>query len=104
MADASRDKLRIRLTLYDKEFSVFTPPEDEELYRKSAKLITGLVNKYTDQFKGIKSESEILYMVLLEIAFRYESEARKNDVEPYRDLLSTLTEEIENTLKTETTI
>ncbi|MDY3852212.1 MAG: cell division protein ZapA [Prevotella sp.] len=98
MEDSSREKLRITLKLYDREFNVYTYPEDEELYRKAAKLITGLVNGYTDNFRGLKSESDILYMVMLELAFRYESEAHRNDVEPYRTLLSKLTQEIEGEL------
>lgn len=102
MEDSGREKLRILLTLYDREFAVYTYPEDEELYRRSAKLITGLVNNYADKLKGRKSESDILYMVLLELAFRYERESKKNDVVPYQELISKLTKEVEDVMEIHT--
>ena len=39
MVDQTQDKLQIRLHVYDTDLSVRIPREDEEYYRKSAKLI-----------------------------------------------------------------
>ena len=61
---AEQDKLLIRLHVYDTDLSVRIPREDEEYYRKSAKLIDDIVNSYTKIFKGRKSDKEILYMAL----------------------------------------
>lgn len=99
MADLTAEKLLIRLHVYDTELSVRVPREDEEYYRKSAKLIDEIVNSYNKIFKGRKSDREILYMSLLDIALRYEKELGRNDTEPYDKTLSKLTAEIEEALK-----
>ena len=99
MAEQTEEKLLIRLHVYDTDLSVRIPREDEEYYRKSGKLIDEIVNSYAKIFKGRKSDKEILYMALLDVALRYEKESGRNDTEPYNDILSKLTAEIEEVLK-----
>ena len=99
MVDQTLDKLQIRLHVYDTDLSVRIPREDEEYYRKSAKLIDDIVNSYTKIYKGRKSDKEILYMALLDVALRYEKEEGKNDTQPYNEILEKLTAEIEDALK-----
>ena len=99
MADQTEEKLLIRLHVYDTELSVRILREDEEYYRKSAKLIDEIVNSYAKIFKGRKSDKEILFMALLDVALRYEKESGRNDTEPYNDILAKLTAEIEEALK-----
>ena len=99
MVDQTQDKLQIRLHVYDTDLSVRIPREDEEYYRKSAKLIDDIVNSYTKIYKGRKSDKEILYMALLDVALRYEKEEGKNDTQPYNEILEKLTAEIEDSLK-----
>lgn len=99
MVDQTQDKLQIRLHVYDTDLSVRIPKEDEEYYRKSAKLIDDIVNSYTKIYKGRKSDKEILYMALLDVALRYEKEEGKNDTQPYNEILEKLTAEIEDALK-----
>ncbi|MFW5502449.1 MAG: cell division protein ZapA [Segatella copri] len=99
MVDQTQDKLQIRLHVYDTDLSVRIPREDEEYYRKSAKLIDDIVNSYTKIYKGRKSDKEILYMSLLDVALRYEREEGKNDTQPYNEILEKLTAEIEDALK-----
>lgn len=96
---AEQDKLLIRLHVYDTDLSVRIPREDEEYYRKSAKLIDDIVNSYAKIFKGRKSDKEILYMALIDVALRYEKESDRNDTKPYDDILKKLTSEIEDALK-----
>ena len=52
MADQKEVKLQIRLHVYDTDLTVRIPREDEEYYRKSAKLIDEIVNSYSKIFKG----------------------------------------------------
>ena len=99
MVDQTQDKLQIRLHVYDTDLSVRIPREDEEYYRKSAKLIDDIVNSYTKIYKGRKSDKEILYMSLLDVALRYEKEEGKTDTQPYNEILEKLTAEIEDALK-----
>ena len=99
MVDQTQDKLQIRLHVYDTDLSVRIPRVDEEYYRKSAKLIDDIVNSYTKIYKGRKSDKEILYMALLDVALRYEKEEGKNDTQPYNEILEKLTAEIEDALK-----
>ena len=99
MADQAQEKLLIRLHVYDTDLTVNVPREDEEYYRKSATLINEVVNTYNKIFKGRKSDKEILYMSLIDIALRYEKESGRNDTKPYDDILTKLTAEIEDALK-----
>ena len=99
MAEDNKDKLHIRLHVYDTEMSVNIVREEEKMYRDAAKLITDTVNTYADVFKGRKSDKDLLYMALIDIALRYEKESTRNDTEPYSDILGKLTSEIEDALK-----
>ena len=69
MAEENKDKLHIRLHVYDTELPVNIVREDEKLYRDAAKLITTTVNNYAGVFKGRKSDKELLYMALIDIAY-----------------------------------
>lgn len=99
MVEDNKNKLHIRLHVYDTEMSVNVVREDEKMYRDAAKLITDTVNTYADVFKGRKSDKDLLYMALIDIALRYEKESTRNDTEPYSDILGKLTSEIEDALK-----
>lgn len=95
----AEEKLHIRLHVYDTEISVNVLREDEEYYRKAATLITDTVNTYASVFKGRKSDKDLLYMALIDIALRYEKEAKRNDTVPFTDILGKITVEIEDALK-----
>ncbi|WP_025066509.1 cell division protein ZapA [Hoylesella enoeca] len=99
MTEDNRDKLNIRLHIYDTDIPVTIAREDEEDYRNAAKLITDTINAYAAHFKGRRSDKELLYMALIEIALRFEQESRRNDTAPYSNILGKLTSEIEEALK-----
>mgnify|MGYP000499900525 FL=1 len=99
MVEDNKNKLHIRLHVYDTEMSVNVVRDEEKMYRDAAKLITDTVNTYADVFKGRKSDKDLLYMALIDIALRYEKESTRNDTEPYSDILGKLTSEIEDALK-----
>jgi len=99
MAEDNSNKLHIRLHVYDTEISVNVVREDEKFYRDAAKLITDTVNTYAQVFKGRKSDKELLYMALIDIALRYEKELKRNDTVPYSNILEQITSEIEEALK-----
>lgn len=71
---------------------------DEELYRKAATLITEAVGNYASVYKGLKSEKDILYMALVDVALRYEREALRNDTAPYSDTMRQLAGEIDTAM------
>ena len=98
MTGDNKERLSIRLHVYDTDMSVTIPRADEGCYRLGAKLIADVVNSYSSVYKGRKSEKEILYMALIDIALRYEKEAKRHDVVPVTDILTKLTVEIEEAL------
>lgn len=93
------NKLHIKLHVYDTDISVNVLRDDEVYYRRAAKLITDTVNTYAAVFKGRKTDKELLYMALIDIALRFEKESGRNDTAPYSDILGKLTSEIEEALK-----
>lgn len=100
MAEESNEKLNIRLHVYDEDImTVLHNREDEEYYRRAAKLVSERYGAYAQVYKGRKSDHTIALMTLIEIALRYERERGKNDTAPYDDILSKLTSEIEEALK-----
>ena len=77
------------------------PRQDEEYYRKAAKLITDRYNAYAQDYKGKKGEHTIALMTLIDISLLFERESAKNDTAPYDDILAKLTSEIEEALNSE---
>ena len=98
MPEENKDKLHIRLRVCDTEIPIRVYREEEEVYRRAAALVTSIVNLYTSRAQGKKGTIEILYMALIDIALKYEKEAERNDTKPFRDILTTLTKEIEDAL------
>ena len=98
MADAKNDKLLIRLHVYDTEMSVNVPRADEALYRNAAILITDTINSYAAYYKGKKTDKDLMYMAMIDIALRHERELRRNDTAPYDKVMADLTREIEDAL------
>ena len=100
MAEESKEKLNIRLHVYDEDIvMVLHNLEDEVYYRAAAKLITERYGAYAQVYKGRKSDHTIGLMTLIEIALRYEKELGKNDTAPYDNIHRQLTSEIEDALK-----
>lgn len=96
--DSERSKIHIRLHVYDMDIPVTVSPEDEPFCRNAAKLITEKVNAFSEKFRTSRSEKEILYMAMLEIAIAHELEKTHNDTEPYDNILTKITAEIEDAL------
>lgn len=93
-----KDKLHIRLHVYDMDIPVNVLLEEEPFYRNAAKLITDTVNVYSSRYKHMKSEKEILYMAMIDIALSLQMEKTHNDTEPYNDILTKITDEVERVL------
>ena len=98
MSELKKEKLHIRLHVYDEEIAVTINREDEEFYRAAAKLITDRYNAYSQTYRGRKSEHTIALMTLVDVALLYQKERAHNDTSPYDDILKRLTAEIEGAL------
>lgn len=98
MAEESKEKLNIRLHVYDEDINATIQRADEQYYRAAAKLISERYGAYAEVFNGRKSDHTIALMTLIEIALRYEKELDRNDTTPYDSILSQLTAEIEDVL------
>ncbi len=99
MAEQDKDRLHIRLHVYDDDIEVKVNRDEEEYYRKAAKLITERYNAYAQAYKGRKSEHTVALMTLIDIALMYQKERSHNDTSPYDNVLAKLTAEIEEGLK-----
>ena len=99
MPEQTKEKLNIRLHVYDEDIHATIDREDEVYYRAAAKLISERYGAYAQVFKGRKSDHTIALMTLIEIALRYEKEMDRNDTSPYDNILSQLTAEMEEAMK-----
>ena len=94
-----KEKLHIRLHVYDEEVEVTIDRNEEVYYRAAAKLITDRYNRYAQVFKGKKGDHTISLMTLVDIALMYERVKGSNDTAPYDAILNKLTSEIEEALE-----
>ena len=99
MPDQKKDRLRIRLHVYDEEIEVLVNRDDEEYYRSAAKYITERYNAYAQAYKGRKSDHTIALMTLVDVGLAYQKEHSPNDTLPYDNVLARLTAEIEEALR-----
>lgn len=99
MAEVNKEKLHIRLHVYDEDIDVTINREDEEYYRAASKLINERYNAYSQAYKGRKSDHVIALMTMIDIALLYQREHARNDVTPYDNILSKLTSDIDEALK-----
>jgi cell division protein ZapA len=93
-----KDKLRIRLHVYDTDIPVNIRREDEFYYREAAKLISNTVNTYADRYKSRNSDKEIMYMAMIDIALRLQRQKGDSDTSELDKILSALTSEIDGIL------
>ena len=98
MPEQKQDRLHIKLHVYDEEIEVVVNRDDEEYYRRAAKLITERYNAYSQAYKGRKSDHTVALMTLIDIALMYQKERSHNDTSPYDSVLAKLTSEIEEAL------
>ena len=98
MPEQDKNRLHIRLHVYDEEIEVVVNREDEEYYRLAAKLITERYNAYAQAYKGRKSDHVISLMTLVDIALMYQKECASNDTAPYDEVLAEIITEIQKTL------
>ena len=102
MAEQNKDRLHIRLHLYDEDVDVVINRDEEEYYRKAAKLITDRYNAYAQVYKGKKTDHVIGLMTLVDIALMYQKQCSHNDTKPYDSVLAKLTAELEQVLGEQT--
>ena len=98
MAEQNKNRLHIRLHVYDEDIEVVINREDEEYYRLAAKLITDRYNAYAQAYKGRKNDHIISLMTLVDIALMYQKECSNNDTAPYDNVIAQLTTEIQKAL------
>lgn len=98
MAEEKKEYQHISLHIYDQQIHINVPADQEELYREAAVLINDRLNAYYSAYKAKKSDKEIAYYALIDIALTCTKESKRNDVAPITDILKTLTSEIEEVL------
>lgn len=93
-----KEKLRIKLHLYETDLMVNVPREEEQYYRAAAKQVTETVNTYAKIYQGKKTHNDVMYMAMLDLALRSNKLAALNDTQPFMELIAKLTQEIEEVM------
>lgn len=89
----------ITLHIYDTDIRVNVPAEQEQAYREAAVFINERLNAYFGAYKGKKSDKEIMYYAMIDIAVKCVAQSKRNDVGELEEILLKLTSEIEGALK-----
>lgn len=89
----------ITLHIYDTDIRVNVPAEQEQAYREAAVFINERLNAYFGAYKGKKSDKEIMYYAMIDIAVKCVAQSKRNDVGELEEILLKLTSEIDGALK-----
>lgn len=96
--DTVSEKFTIQLRIGNHTYPITVHRETEEMYREATKRINDKLNLYKQRFPNLGDEN-YLSMVTLDIAVQLIQNEKRNDTEPYNDVLALLTTEIEAVLK-----
>lgn len=99
MTEQNKEKLHIKLHVYDEEIDVTVNRSDEEYYRSAAEFVTDRYNLYAEGYKGHISDHTISLYVLIDIALRYKMLVADKDTDKYNDILKQLTAMIDDALE-----
>lgn len=99
MEGQQKDIQNITLHIYDTDIHVSIPRQQEESWRKAAQLINERLNAYYGNYKGQKSDKEICYYAMIDIALKCVTESNKNDISPITSILEELSKEIADVMK-----
>lgn len=96
MADYG-DILAIQLRIDGKVYPVNVRRSEEEFYREAERRINSRLNLYKERFPD-QTKEQYLYMALLDLGVTLVREEKRNDAEPYKEVMTNLTAEIMATL------
>ncbi len=91
------EKIQIRLNVGRSVIPLTIPMDKEQVYRDAAKAIQDKLNRYRTKYPDMKEE-QCMNIVLLDFATRALSAEQATDTEPYENLMSSLTKELEQVL------
>lgn len=95
----ANEKQNITLSIRNTQIHITVRRDQEPLYREAGQIINDRLNKYFKNYEGLKSDVEITYYALIDVALRYVAETKRNDMEPVKNILSQLSSEINEALK-----
>ena len=91
------DTLPIRITLGRQEYDIKVKRQDEEIFRKAAKMINEKLGKYEQKFIG-QSYEKYLSISLLDFAVHSIRLQQDKDVSYFMESIKELSDEIDDTL------
>ena len=91
------DKFTIQLLIGNQMYPVTVRRDQEEIFRKAAKLINGKLSKYQQAYQHQPYE-KYMSMALLELSVGVLQAGEDNDKGPYQETLEQLTKEMEDVL------
>ena len=81
------------------DIPITVPANQEMFYREAGKLINDRLNQYFQNYKGVKTDKEIHYFALIDIALRYITQRNEADTSAINDVLTKLSSEIDEALR-----
>lgn len=91
------ERFVIKLRINNQEYPITVRRDKEEIYRAAEKRINEKLNRYKQQYPHL-GEERYVFMTMLDLVTKLIECEKKNDTEPYLDILNELTSEIEEVL------
>ena len=101
MVEGLSERLVIQLMIGNQLYPYSIRREQEEIYRKAAKLINERLNRYSQKYSDRGSE-RYMPAAILDFAVKVLQMENDQNTKPYDDAIRQLTGEIEDVLNTET--
>ncbi|MEG1617284.1 MAG: cell division protein ZapA [Bacteroidales bacterium] len=94
------DKFTIRIKIADSAHPLTIKREEEELYRKAAKMVDARFADYKEKYKNVElNDNQFLSFVALEFAVKYLSVNENRNIDAIGERIGEITHEIEEFLK-----
>lgn len=94
----STDKIDANILLGEHVLTIPMDRDKEELFRKAGHLVQSRYAFYQEEMNVKRSSVDCMALAAFEIASEYLLERKRNDTEPYKTILSELTEELKAVL------
>lgn len=88
------NKWKINLSMAGDSYPVWIKREDEEIVRKAAAVVDERIRQYRVEWPDASNE-KINVVVAYLFALDYLQEKERHDIQPYKDKIKDLTEELE---------
>lgn len=98
MMKNGNERFSIRLRINNQEYPITVRRDEEEIYRAAERRINERLNLYRRHYPNL-AEERYMFMAMIDLTTKLLENERRNDAQPYLDVMETITSEAEKALE-----